>query len=159
MTVSETPQSGSSQASSHEAPSCQALPQTSPVPSAAQRFNPSDRNLQLALAAAQVADELRGQDIVVLDLRDLTCIFDYFVIASGTSRRQLHAMSEDIDHKLEDELNDKRMGIEGYDTSSWILLDYGTVVIHLFDAETRDYYGIEKLWGEAPEVPWRELIG
>ena len=116
------------------------------------------RSLQLALAAAQVADEDKGQDILVLDLRELTCIFDYFVIASGTSRRQLHAMSEDIDHKLEDELGDKRMGIEGYQGSNWILLDYGTVVIHLFDADTRDYYAIEKLWGEAPQLDWRSMV-
>lgn len=116
------------------------------------------RSLQLALAAAQVADEDKGQDILVLDLRELTCIFDYFVIASGTSRRQLHAMSEDIDHKLEDELGDKRMGIEGYQGSNWILLDYGTVVIHLFDTDTRDYYAIEKLWGEAPQLDWRSMV-
>jgi ribosome-associated protein len=111
------------------------------------------------LAAAQTAAEDRGKDILVLDLRDLTCIFDYFVIASGSSRRQLHAISEDIDHKLEDELGDKRMGIEGYRESSWILLDYGTIVIHLFEESTREYYSIEKLWGEAKHVPWEELSG
>ena len=112
------------------------------------------RSLLLAQAAAQTAADNRGQDILVLDLRDLTCIFDYFVIASGTSRRQLHAMSEEIEHKLEDDLGDQRMGIEGYQGSTWILLDYGTVVIHLFDQETRDYYGIEKLWGEAARIDW-----
>jgi ribosome-associated protein len=117
----------------------------------------AQRSLQLALAAAQVAEDNRGQDVIILDLRDLTCIFDFFVIASGTSRRQLHAMSEEIDHKLEGDLGDKRIGIEGYDSSNWILLDYGTVVIHLFDTATRDFYAIEKLWGEARNVPWREL--
>lgn len=122
-------------------------------------YDTNELSLKLALAAAETAAEDRGQDILVLDLRELTCIFDYFVIASGTSRRQLHAMSEDIDHKLEDDLGDKRMGIEGYRESSWILLDYGSVVIHLFDAETRDYYGMEKLWGEAKQVPWEELVG
>ena len=71
-------------------------------------------SLKLALAAAQTAAENRGQDIVVLDMREETAIFDYFVIATGTSRRQIHAMSEEIDHKLEDDLGDKRMGIEGY---------------------------------------------
>jgi ribosome-associated protein len=122
-------------------------------------YDPHERSLQLALAAAQTAEEDRGRDILVLDLRELTCIFDYFVIVSGTSRRQLHAISEDIDHKLEDDLGDKRMGIEGYRESSWILLDYGTVVIHLFEESTRDYYSIEKLWGEAKHVPWQELCG
>lgn len=120
-------------------------------------YDVNERSLQLALAAAQVAAEDRGKDILVLDMRDLTCIFDYFVIASGTSRRQLHAMSEDIDDKLEGDMSDKRMGIEGYKESSWILLDYGTVVIHLFEDSTRDYYAIEKLWGEAKHVPWEEL--
>lgn len=115
------------------------------------------RSFSLALAAAKTAEENRGKDILLLDLRDLTCMFDYFVIASGTSRRQMHAMSEEIDHKLEDDLGDERMGIEGYQGSSWILLDYGTVVVHLFDAETRDYYSIEKLWGEAKQLNWQEL--
>ncbi len=80
------------------------------------KLNP-DRSLQLALAAARTAEENRGRDIVVLDMRELTPIFDYFVIATGTSRRQLHAMSEEIDHTLEDDLNDRRMGIEGYAVS------------------------------------------
>ena len=97
----------------------------------------SERSLQLALAAASTAADNRGQDLIVLDLREQTSLFDYFVIATGTSRRQLHAISEEIDHTLEDDLGDRRMGIEGYDKSRWIVLDYGTVVIHLFDAETR----------------------
>ena len=107
-----------------------------------------------ALVAARVAEENRGRDIVVLDLCELTTMFDYFVIASGASRRQLHGMSEEIDHALEDGLGDHRMGIEGYDESRWILLDYGDVVIHLFDPETRDYYGLEDLWGQAKRVPF-----
>jgi ribosome-associated protein len=112
------------------------------------------RSLQLAVAAAQTAKDHRGQDVVVLDLRELTPVFDYFVVASGTSRRQLHAMSDEIDHVLQTELHDRRLGIEGYDRSSWILLDYGTVVIHLLDEQTRQYYGLEDLWAEAKRVPW-----
>ena len=105
-----------------------------------------------ALVAARTADENRGRDIVVLDMRELTPVFDYFVIASGTSRRQLHAMSEEIDHALEEGLGDRRMGIEGYRESHWILLDYGDVVIHLFEPETRKYYALEQLWGQAKRV-------
>jgi ribosome-associated protein len=115
------------------------------------------RSLQLAIAAARAAEENRGRNIVVLDVRKLTCIFDYFVIATGTSRRQLHAMSEAIDHRLEDELADERMGIEGYAESRWILLDYGTVVIHLFDDATRAYFALEELWAEAPRVEWQRV--
>ncbi|MEA3342078.1 MAG: ribosome silencing factor [Chloroflexota bacterium] len=110
--------------------------------------------LQRALVAAQTAADNRGQDIIVLDMRELTPIFDYFVIANGTSRRQLHAMSEEIDHALEDGMGDCRMGIEGYVESHWILLDYGDVVIHLFEPETRKYYALEELWGNAKTVPF-----
>jgi len=117
----------------------------------------ADRSLQLALAAARTAEENRGQDVVVLDMRGITPIFDYFVLATGGSRRQLHAISEEIDHTLEDELGDSRMGIEGYNESRWILLDYGTVVVHLFDEETREYYALEDFWSEAKQValPWK----
>jgi ribosome-associated protein len=110
------------------------------------------------LAAARTAAENRGREIVVLDMRELTSFFDYFVIATGTSRRQLHAMSEEIDHTLEDDLNDQRMGIEGYAESRWILLDYGTVVIHLFDEQMRAFYDLENLWAEAKRVDLTETL-
>ncbi len=112
----------------------------------------SDRSLQLAVAAAQVAEDNRGRDIVILDMRELTPMFDYFVLATGASRRQLHAMSEEIDRVLEVELCDRRLGIEGYLESRWILLDYGTVVIHLFDQESRDYYALEQLWYHSKRI-------
>ena len=110
----------------------------------------AERSLQLAFAAARTADENRGQDIAVLDMRSITPVFDYFVIVTGNSRRQLHAISEEIDHCLEDEMGDQRMGIEGYNESRWILLDYGTVVIHLFDEETREFYAARASSGVRP---------
>ena len=115
----------------------------------------SNSALERALVAARTAEDNRGRDIAILDLRELTTMFDYFVIATGTSRRQLHAISEEIDHALEEGMGDRRMGIEGYEESRWILLDYGDVVIHLFDEETRRYYGIEDLWGAAKRVPYQ----
>lgn len=114
------------------------------------------RSLELALAAARTAIDHRGQDVLVLDTREQTPLFDYFVIATGTSRRQLHSMSEEIDHKLEDELHDRRLGIEGYDDSRWIVLDYGNVVIHLFDEPTREYFRLEELWDDSPQVDLAE---
>jgi len=117
-----------------------------------------ERSLQLALAAIQTAEDNGGRDLLVLDMREHTSLFDYFVIATGTSRRQLHAMSEEIDHKLEDDLQDKRMSIEGYDASRWIVLDYGTVVIHLFDDEMREYYSLESLWADARPVDLSEVL-
>lgn len=115
------------------------------------RVNP-ERSLDLALAAARSAADNLGTNIVVLDMSLQSANFDYFVIATGTSRRQLHAMSEEIDQKLEGELNDKRMNIDGYDDSRWIVLDYGTVIIHLFDEDTRKFYSLESLWADAQPV-------
>jgi ribosome-associated protein len=126
-------------------------------PAEALRTNPG-RSWQLALAAARTAAENRGQNIVILDLQDLTAIFDYFVLVTGTSRRQLHAISEEIDHTLQDRLGDRRLNIEGYDESRWIVLDYGNIVVHLFDGETRDYYDLEGLWAEAKRVDLSGLL-
>ncbi len=125
----------------------QAPPTSAPSPAA---------GLQRALLAARVAEENRGRDVVVLDMRRLTAMFDYFVLASGASRRQLHAISEEIDHALEDRLGDRRLGIEGYEESHWILLDYGDVVIHLFEPATRAYYALEDLWAQAQRVPIKD---
>jgi ribosome-associated protein len=127
------------------------------VATASTRTITTNRSLQLALAAARTADENRGRDIVILDLRELTPIFDYFVLVTGASRRQLHAISEEIDHTLEEKLGDRRLGIEGYQESRWILLDYGDVVIHIFEPETRDYYALEQLWCGAKRVPFEPL--
>ena len=107
----------------------------------------------MALAAARVADDNHGTDVVVLDMRELTQMFDYFVLVTGRSRRQIHSIGDEIDRKLQREHGERRLGIEGYDESHWVLLDYGAVVIHIFDAQTRDYYSLEDLWVGAKRVP------
>ena len=114
--------------------------------------------LERALLAARTVDDNRGKDIVILDLRQRTTVFDYFVLVTGTSRRQLHAISEEIDQIFENELGDRRLGIEGYAESRWILLDYGDVVVHMFDAETRAYYALEDLWAGAQRVPFEPRV-
>lgn len=114
----------------------------------------SDEALARAMAAAQTAADHRGRDIVILDMREATAEFDYFVLVTGTSPRQMHAMSEEIDHKLEDDLHDHRRGIEGYQRGRWIVLDYGDIVIHLFDDETRRHYALDELWARAKRVPF-----
>ena len=116
------------------------------------------QGLELALAAARTAAENRGRDLVVLDLRELTAVFDYFVIATGTSRRQLHAISEEIDRVLQEDLGDRRLAIEGYSESRWIVLDYGSVLVQLFDDEARQYYDLENLWAEAKRVDLTAML-
>ncbi len=110
------------------------------------------RSQELARAAAQTALDNGATDLVVLDMTGLTAIFDYFVIATGTSKRQIVSLSEDIRLKLEKELKDKRISLDGQDTGKWIVLDFGSVVIHLFDEDTRQFYSLETLWADAPNV-------
>ena len=112
---------------------------------------------KLATEAARVALDNNGTDVMVIDVCAQSAEFDFFVLATGTSRRQLHAISEQIDDALEKGLEDKRLGIEGYDESRWIVLDYGSVVIHLFDDETRDYYDLESLWADGKAIPLSDL--
>lgn len=119
--------------------------------------NVIEHSRRLASAAASVAIANKAVDVLVLDVCEQTALFDYFVIATGTSRRQLHAISAEIDDVLQKQLGDSRMGIEGYEDSHWIVLDYGSVVIHLFDEETRGYYDLESLWADAKPVPLAEL--
>lgn len=114
--------------------------------------NRSDSAKQLALAAARVIADTRGTDIVVLDLRTVTDVFDYFVIATGTSRRQMHAMADEVKHTIRRDLQDEPRGVEGYEDGHWIVMDYGDVVVHLFDAGSREYWDLEQLWADASRV-------
>ncbi len=111
------------------------------------------RSRELAIECARVADEHRGEQILVLDMTQLTPIVDYFVIITGSTRRRIHTIVEEIDRAME-EAGEQRLGLEGYDSSRWVLLDYGDIVVHVFDPETREYYDLENLWADAPRVPW-----
>lgn len=114
------------------------------------------RSLENALVAARCADEMRGQDILVLDLTQVTSIVDFFVIVTATSRRQLHAIADEVNRKLKRELGNQRLSIEGYRTEgNWVLTDYGDVVLHVFTPEGRALYALEELWADAPQVDWQ----
>lgn len=115
-------------------------------------------SLAMAQAAVKAAAENRGQDIVLLDLTNQTALFDFFVIASGASRRQLAAMSTEIDRVLKSEFGEKRLSVAGYEESRWIVLDYGSIVVHLFDEDTRKYYDLEALWADAKQVDIGDIV-
>jgi len=110
------------------------------------------RGHDLAIAIARVIEETRGKDIRVLDLRSVTEVFDYFVIATGSSRRQMHAVSDEIERIVKANWGDEKRGIEGYNESRWIVIDYGDVVVQLFDSDSRDYWDLEHLWSDAKRV-------
>jgi ribosome-associated protein len=109
--------------------------------------------LERACLAARVAADNKARDVVVLDLRGITPLFDFFVLATGTSRRQIHTLTEEIDAALRAD-GDTRLGIEGYEASRWVVQDYGDFVVHVFDSETRSYYALEDFWADAPRVDW-----
>ncbi len=115
-------------------------------------------SLEMAKAAVRAAAENRGQDIVLLDLTEQTALFDFFVIASGASQRQLAAMSNEIDRVLKTDFGERRISIAGYEEPRWIVLDYGSLIVHLFDEQTRDFYDLESLWGDAKQVDVSQIV-
>lgn len=113
----------------------------------------SPSSLETALAIARVADEFRGQEIVVLDLRAVTPITDYFVIATATSGRQMQAMAVEVGRVLK-EMGQRPLGVEGTESTTWVLQDYGDVVLHVFNPESRKLYDLERLWADGTRVDW-----
>jgi len=105
----------------------------------------------LALKAAEAALQKKAQGLVILELIGLTVIADYFVICSGESTTQVKAMADFIEHELMLQ-GIRPIGKEGVNYGHWALLDYGDVVIHVFERETREYYSLEKLWMDAKTV-------
>ncbi len=101
--------------------------------------------------AARAAASKKATEVVVLDLRRATAFMDYFVIVSGQNQRQLVAIADAIQESLRAEQL-RPLNVEGYPRQEWILLDYGSFVIHIFTPRTREYYDLERLWGGAPRV-------
>lgn len=110
--------------------------------------------VEAARICARIADQKKAADILLLKVREIFSIADYFVICTCESTPQAKAIAGEIEVRLKKE-GFSHLGTEGREDASWVLLDYGTVVVHIFLPETRDYYQIEMLWGDAPEVSWR----
>jgi ribosome-associated protein len=95
-------------------------------------------------------EEVKGNDIEILDLRAIdTAVCDYFVICNGTSNTQVNAIVNSVQKIVSKELKDKPWHIEGTDNAEWVLMDYVSIVVHVFQKEIREYYNIEGLWGDA----------
>lgn len=110
-------------------------------------------SLELANHITDVIVDKQGEDVLILDLQEVTTFTDYFVICTTTSRRQLDALQSAIREAMkQDEKNRLAMNVEGDADSGWILLDYNSVIVHLFDEEMRAYYQLEELWKNARTV-------
>ena len=113
---------------------------------------PSERPpLDVARRIVELAEDKKAADIVLLDLTGLTTVADYFVIASGGSERQLDAIADGIVSGIRDE-KIHAFGREGTAASHWVLVDFGSVIVHIFTPPEREYYGLEKRWSEAKTI-------
>jgi ribosome-associated protein len=110
---------------------------------------------ELAVAAARAADAKSGRDIVVLSVGDVLAITECFVIAHGGSDRQVKAIADEVEAQLGETYGVKPRRVEGLDTLTWVLMDYGPIVVHVFDEETRRFYDLERLWKDAGRIDWR----
>ena len=119
------------------------------------RRNPLDDSRKHAIAAANAAANKNGLNTLVLEVGDIIAITEYFVISSATNTRAVKAIADEIERKL------KEQGLapaqtEGLGDATWILMDYGGFIVHVFLEETRSYYRLERLWGDAATVDWEE---
>ena len=108
-------------------------------------------SLELACEVAKLLDRKKAADILALEIKDLTAIGDYFVIASAGSTTQVKALADEVEEQLS-KLGYEPRRREGYQSAQWILLDYYDVIVHIFYKETREFYSLERLWADAPRV-------
>jgi len=106
---------------------------------------------QLAKAAVDVASDKKASDVLLLDIRDVTVIADYFVICSGNNNRQIQAIADTIDEELGKQ-GARLLHREGSADTGWVLLDFGSIIVHIFGPKEREYYHLERLWNEAKTV-------
>jgi len=109
----------------------------------------------LAIVAARSASSKKAEDIVVMDVRSLIGITDFFVLASGTNDRQVRTIAEEVQRALRNQ-DVKPVRREGEREGRWVLLDYVDIVVHVFHAEEREFYSLERLWADAPVLPWQD---
>ena len=117
-----------------------------------------ERN-SLLTAVVKGIQEVKGEDLKILDLREIeNSICDYFVICTARSSTNAKALADSVQKETEVELDDSPWHVEGKDNAEWILMDYSELVVHIFTDTTRDFYNLEELWADAPEVLVKELV-
>ncbi len=107
---------------------------------------------KLALLCRELADNKKAEDIVILDVRELSSVTDYFVIAAGTSEPHLRAIVDEIADRLREDYGVRPKAIDGTFRAAWVVLDYFDVIVHVMRGDVRQHYDLETLWGDAPRV-------
>ncbi len=110
---------------------------------------------KLALLCREYADNKKAENVVVLDVRQISSVTEYFVIASGTSEPHLRAVLDEVHDKLREEHDVKPRAVDGTTRAAWVVLDYFDVIVHIMREDVRERYDLEALWGDAPRVPVR----
>ncbi len=108
--------------------------------------------------AVNALDSKKAKDIEVLHVGDITVMADYFVICSGTSNTQIRALGDEVEYQLKERLNLVPIHREGYQSASWVLLDYGFLIVHVFHRDAREFYKLERLWADADRIDPDTLI-
>lgn len=116
---------------------------------------PTSTRVREAVAAAE---DRKALDLRVLQLSKVSDFTDYFILCSGTSERQVQAISDSVEERLREE-GVRPLHVEGYNRGQWVLLDYGDLVVHVFDGQTRGFYALDRLWADAPDVTQDFLSG
>ena len=106
-----------------------------------------------SLIVARAADDKKGEDVLVLDVAEIMGIVECFVITSASNTRLVRSIVDEVEQQLFDQTGEKPRAVEGLRDASWVLLDYGDLVVHVFLRETREYYGLERLWADAAPCP------
>ena len=115
------------------------------------------RELEMAKLACKALDDKKGKDIKVIDIHDVSVIADYFVIVSGSNENQVQAMMDNVDEVL-GKAGYEAKQVEGGRNSNWILMDYGDVIIHIFEEENRLFYDLERIWRDGKAVEISEFL-
>lgn len=105
--------------------------------------------------AADGADDRKATDTIIVDVGDVFSVSDFFVITSGSNPRQVHAIVDSVEEKLTAAGGPKPVRVEGKEEREWVLMDYGPFVVHVFVQEQRDFYQLERLWGDRPRLDWQ----
>jgi len=130
------------------------MPNASEEQDPARPRHATDDQREFAIEAARIAAANKTDDVALLDLRGLSSLTDFFVIGTGTSDRQMHAVLDRIEEHARS-LGRRRFKLADTREATWILADYVDVVVHLFDEQHREYYDLDGLWGDAPRIEWR----
>lgn len=114
--------------------------------------------LRRVAVAAAAASAKKGEDIIALDVGDILSITDAFVITSATNTRHVRTIVDEIEKAMKEHASTAPTSVEGLADATWVLLDYGDIVVHVFLDETRAYYELERLWADAPGIDWEQLV-